>query len=188
MTNVVYPDTYSVTKRYDSVGRLTNSLDAGGVSVTNWYNNQGLLVAVSNAVGRVRGIAYDINDRATNLVDGNGVVVTNVYDKIGRVVTRGVSGGGAESFGYTAAGLVLYTNQLGYVTTNGYDAARRKIAETNANGQVTQYGYDGASDLTSLTDGRSDTAMGLRFVGRVTNKVDATSTTILKNQTTRTAA
>jgi len=34
-----------VAYKYDSLGRLTNVIDALGRS-TNWYNNQGLLVAV----------------------------------------------------------------------------------------------------------------------------------------------
>ena len=183
VTNTVYPDLYSVNYGYDSVGRLTNTTDIGGVGVTNWFNNQGLLVASSNAAGLARSIVYDINDRATNLVDGNGVVTTNGYDPLDRVLARGVVGGGVEKFGYTPAGLVFYTNQLGYVTTNGYDAERRKTAETNADGQVTQYGYNTAGDLTSLTDGNSHTTQwGYDLYGRVTNKVDATSTTILKYQ------
>ena len=183
LTNVVYPDGYSITNNYDSVGRMTNVVDVGGVSVTNLFNNQGLVVAVNNAVGQVQGIAYDINDRPTNLVNGNGVVVTNGYDSLGRVVVRATIGGGVESFAYTATGLLYYTNQLGYVTTNGYDAERRKIAETNADGQVTQYGYDAAGDLSSLTDGKIHTTQwGYDLYGRVTNKVDATSTTILKYQ------
>jgi RHS repeat-associated protein len=183
LINAEYPDGYRVTYNYDLVGRLTNVVDLGGVSVTNWFNNQGLVVTVSNAAGAVRGIAFDINDRPTNFAYGNGVMVTNSYDSLGRMAVRAIVGGGVESFGYTPAGLVLYTNQLGYVTTNGYDAEQRKTAETNADGQVKQYGYNAAGDLISLTDGNGHTTQwGYDLYGRVTNKVDATNTTILKYQ------
>jgi RHS repeat-associated protein len=181
LTNKIYPDGYSVTNMFDSVGRITNITDGRGVSTTNWYNNQGLVVAVSNAYGLVQSLAYDIDDRVTNQVDPNGVVITNAYDNLGRLLIRGYPDGGTNCFGYSAAGLVAYTNQLGFTTYYGYDAARRKVAETNANQQVTQYAYDARSDLISLTDQNTNTTQwGYDIYGRVTNKVDAMSTTILK--------
>jgi len=85
-----------------------------------------------------------------------------------------------SNFGYSAAGLTAYTNQLANTTYYGYDAERRKIAETNADSQVTQYSYDAASDLISLTDGCGDTThWGYDLYGRVTNKVDGTGAAIL---------
>src|SRR6266511_2470692 len=50
-TNIVYPDTTSFSYKYDSLRRLTNALDALS-STTYWYNNQGLLTAVSNTLGQ----------------------------------------------------------------------------------------------------------------------------------------
>jgi len=181
LTNTDYADGSSIRKYYDSLSRVTNITDGAGVSVTNWFTDNGLLYASSNAFGQVFAKFFDIEDRLTNTVDGNGVTVTNVYDNVGRLLARGLIGGGVEHFGYTAAGLVFYTNQAEFVTTNGYDAAGRKIAETNANGQVTQYAYSAAGDMMSLSDGKNDTTQwGYDVFGRVTNKVDATGATILR--------
>jgi RHS repeat-associated protein len=177
----VYPDGYSRTNNFNAIDQVTNTIDGLGISTTNWFNNQGLLVAVSNAFGLVRRMSYDIDDRLTNQIDANGVSINITYDNLGRMLSRGYPDGGVEDFGYSPAGLITYTNQLGEETEYTYDAARRKIAETNANNGVTQYGYNAASDLVSLTDQNNHaTQWGYDLYGRVTNKVDATSTTILK--------
>jgi YD repeat-containing protein len=183
LTNTVYPDNYTVTNAYDLLGRLTNVIDGAGISISNWFNNEGLLIISSNAAGQVRNIAYDTLDRVTNLVDANGVVIGNSYDNLNRLLTRTYADGGVEAFGYSAFGLIAYTNQLTNRTYFAYDAMRRKTAETNALGNVTQYGYSRASDLISLTDQKNNTTQwGYDQFGRVTNKVDATGTTILKYQ------
>jgi RHS repeat-associated protein len=183
LTNVLYPDSYTLNNAYNLVGQLTNVTDGAGISISNWFNNQGLLVASSNGFGRVTARSYDVLDRATNTVDANGVSLSTSYDNLNRVATRTYPDGGDELFGYSAFGLIAYTNQLANVTYYAYDAARRKIAETNALAQITQYGYSPASDLISLTDAKSNvTRWGYDVYGRVTNKVDATTTTILTYQ------
>ena len=143
-TLTIYPDSYAVTNQYDSVKRLTNVIDGGGVSVTNWFNNQGLLYAQSNYFGQMFKSLLDIDDRTTNRVDANGVTITSTYDNLGRILVRGYPDGGTEQFYYTALGLVTYTNQLGKVTLYDYDAMLRKTAETNANLEVTQFSYSPA--------------------------------------------
>src|SRR3989442_6338393 len=64
-TNVVYPDNTSFSYQYDSLSRLTNALDALS-STTYWYNNQGLLTAVSNTLGQIFQAVFGINDRPTH--------------------------------------------------------------------------------------------------------------------------
>jgi len=66
----------------DNVSRATNTLYPDGYSVTNWFNNQSLQVAVNNAFGQVQGLAYDILDRVTNSVDANGVSIINVNGSV----------------------------------------------------------------------------------------------------------
>jgi len=169
----VYPDNYTVNYGYNLLSQLTNTTDSAGASVVNWYNNQGLLYAVSNAFGQVKAIVFDIEDRATNSTDANGVEVDTTYDDLGRPLTRTYPDNGVERFGYSPAGLIAYTNQLGKVTRYGYDAAGRKTAETNANQEVTQFSYNPAGDLLTLTDGKNQTTTWVYDqYGRVTNKLD----------------
>src|SRR5437870_4312619 len=66
---------------------------------------------------------------ATGSVTFTLIIPTNAYDA------------GKEYFGYSALGPVKYTNQLGKVTSYGYDAALRKTAETNANTEILSFSY-----------------------------------------------
>lgn len=178
--NASYPDGYGITNFFSSIGQITNTIDGNGISTSYYFNNQGLLFAVSNTYGLVKHLVYDVNDRVTNQIDANGVITSMTYDILGRMLSRTYPDGGIERFGYSAFGLVAYTNQLANATYYAYDAARRKIAETNANNQVTQYSYDAARDLIALIDQKSNTTRwGYDVYGRVTNKVDATTNTIL---------
>jgi RHS repeat-associated protein len=179
-TQTFLPDGTSVTYKFDSLKRITNVVDALS-STTNWFNNQGLVVAVRNGVGQVSATSYDIEDRATNIVDSNGVSINQTFDNLGRVLTRTYPDSGTEKFGYSARGLIAYTNQLNLPTRYVYDEASRKVAETNANNEVIKYTYNAASDLLSLVDGKNQTnKWNYDQYGRVTNKLDQANVEILR--------
>ncbi len=180
LTFVWNADGYNVTNWYDSLGRQIAKGDGTGY---RWsiYNNLGLLTAVTNEVGIEELLLYDLDDRPIYTTDSRGVTITNTYDALGRLVTRGYPDGGVEKFGYSARGLVAHTNQLGFVSKFAYDQAGRKVAETNANMEVILYTNNAAGDLISITDGKNQTTRwGYDVYGRVTNKVDQSSTVILR--------
>jgi len=178
-TAVIYPDGYVVINQFNLNHQLIISTDGAGVSSTNWYNNQGLLTAVSNYAGLVLSNVYDINDRAVTNIDANGVSVVTTYDFIRRRLSRSYPDGGAEHFAYSTNGLAFYTNQLNLVTSFGYDAAGRKIAETNANGETNGFTYSPTGDLLALTDGKGQTtSWAYDAYGRMTNKSDAAGNVI----------
>jgi RHS repeat-associated protein len=181
LTNITYADQSWKAMSYDSLDEVTNTVDSAGVSITNYYNDQGLEIASSNAFGQIFSRSYDIRDRVTNSLDANGVGIISTYDNLNRLLSRSYPDGGIENFGYSAFGLVAYTNQLRTnITYYGYDAGLRKTAETNALDHTTAYAYDLANDLISLTDENGNTTKwGYDQYGRVTNKVNATETTIL---------
>ncbi len=181
MTQTTYADGYFINYNYSLLGQLTNAIDSAGYSVTNWFNNQGQLYAVSNAFGQVQALVFDVEDRATNSTDANGVAVSMTYDDLGRVLTRSHPDGGAERFGYSLRGLVAYTNQLGFTNFYAYDSARRKTAEANANFEVTQFAYSPAGDLLTLTDGKTQvTTWVYDQYGRITNKLDNLRTNLFQ--------
>jgi len=80
LTETVYADNFSVTRTLNLLKQVVRTTDSSGYCVTNIYNNQGLLIAVSNAFGLVQSTVYDVLDRATNSVDANGVSVNTTYD------------------------------------------------------------------------------------------------------------
>jgi RHS repeat-associated protein len=174
-------DAYNVTNSFNLLSQLIERAD-GASDRLFYYNNQGLLVAVSNVFGAEKITLFDVEDRVQSSTDQNGVAVTNAFDLLGRITIRGHPDGGQEKFGYSARGLTVYTNQL---TTSywlyAYDEAGRKTSETNANSEVIQYTNSPAGDLISLTDGKNQTTRwGYDVFGRVTNKVDQAGAEILR--------
>ena len=146
-----------------------------------FYNNQGLLTTISNACGLERVILFDVHDRPEYVVDANAVTVANTHDNLGRLLTRTYPDNGVEGFGYSARGLVAYTNQFGSVTRYAYDEALRKTYETNANTEVLRFTNSAAGDLLSLTDGKNQTTRwNYDQYGRVTNKLDQASSVVLR--------
>ncbi len=180
LTLVQYPDGSSVANQYNLVHQLVQRTDGAGASMTNWFNNQGLVAAVSNAFGRVQTMVYDIDDRVVTNVDVNGVSVVTTYDNLGRPLTRTYPDTGVEEFGYSYNGLTAYTNQLGKTNGYVYDAAGRKTSSTDADGQTTQFGYNAANDLSSLVDPLShQTAWTYNQYGWLTAKLDNNANTII---------
>jgi YD repeat-containing protein len=51
LLKITYPDTSVLLQNFNLLGQVTNRIDAASISVTNHYNNQGLLSVVSNAFG-----------------------------------------------------------------------------------------------------------------------------------------
>jgi len=181
-TNIVYADGFSVTNAYNLIGQLTNTVDSAGTSTTNAFNNQGSLVLVSNAVGQVSAIGYDALNRLTNSVDANGVLIAMSYDNLDRITSRSYPDGGVEQIGYSAniVARTSFTNQLGLISTYGYDPIGRTTVVTNANLETNVFTFSLASDMLTLTDGRGQrTSWNYDEYGRITNKVDAANNIIL---------
>ncbi len=189
------------TFQYDNAGNRTNTVAADGFSVTNWfnslaqpivtgdgwgyrwfyYNNQGLLTNVLNAVGNENVTLYDSEDRPVFVTDASGVTLTNTYDSLGRVKARKYPDGGTETFGYAAAGLIAYTNQIGASNFFALDVTGKRLFETNANNQLIQYNYDPSGNLTNLVDGKAQaTRWNFDEYGRVTNKLDQAGVEVLR--------
>jgi YD repeat-containing protein len=184
-TNVAYADGYSVTRVYDLLRRVVKTSDSGGNNVTNTFNNQGLVISVSNTVGQVQGSVYDALDRATNSVDANGVSLNTTYDNLNRPLNRSYPDSGVEHWAYTlnVSGATSYTNQITNVVSYAFDAMNRKTNEVYVGVTTNKFVYNGASDLLTLTDGKSQTTTwGYDSFGRVTNKVDAASNPVLVYQ------
>jgi RHS repeat-associated protein len=179
-TQVTQPDGTVVNYTYDGLGRRLTTSDGWG-SVTNAYDNLNRRFAVSNALGRVEFVIFDLLDRATNSTDLNGVTITNAFDELNRLRIRGYADGGTEKFGYSARGLIAYTNELGLTNYYAYDEGGRKTFETNANHELIQFQYDASGSLTNLIDGKNQsTKWGIDQYNRCTNKTDQAGVEILR--------
>jgi RHS repeat-associated protein len=178
-TYTYLPDA-TITNWFDSLARVSQIGDGRGLR-TFAYNNQGLRTNISNAYGTEQATVFDIEDRPLYVTDANSVNLTNTYDTLHRLLSRGYPDGGVEHFGYSARGLIAYTNQIGQSNFFAFDEANRKTFETNANGEVLKYTYNPAGDLLTLTDGKNQvTTWTPDQFGRVTNKIDQAGAVVLK--------
>lgn len=174
LTNATFADGSILNYQYDSTARLTNLVDGAGRFVQLGYDNQGLVTTVDNANGQMSATIYDVRDRPITVTDENAIAITNSYDLIDELLTQTWPDGISDRYGYSAAGLIAYTNRDNDVTLLGRDAACRVTSFTNANLEATKFGYDPGDDVTSIIDGLNHTTT-LRYnqYGWLTNKVDA---------------
>jgi RHS repeat-associated protein len=174
-----YADGYSVTNWYDSLSRVTVQGD-GAANRRMFYNNVSQPTVRSNAYGAELTESYDNLGRPQYVTDANGVMITNTFDVLDRLVARGYPDGGVERFGYSAKGLIAYTNQINATNFYAYYELGRKTYETNANGEILKYTNSAAGDLLSLTDGKNQTTLWCYdTAGRVSSKYDQGGSLVL---------
>jgi YD repeat-containing protein len=155
-TQVALPDNVTINYGYNPLGQLTSVTDTLGTWMAT-YNNQGLLATVNNAYGAYRSITYNADDQPTAVTDAAGVTVNRTFDYLGRVLTRQITGGLAETFEYSARGLIRHTDQMNKLTQYAYDQARRKTSEITPNNETVTFTYDASGDLLTLRDHRGKT-------------------------------
>ena len=173
-TGVIFPDTSSLTYQFDLAQRMAALTDGDGRTLQIGYNNQGLRTSVTGANETWRQTVYDAVNRPIIVTDQNQVTVTNTFDAINELTKRTWQDGISEGYGYTAAGLIAYTNLDGKVTRYLLDAAGRRIAETNANLEVTRQTFDSLDNVIALIDGLNhQTTWKYNEYGWETNKTDA---------------
>jgi len=173
LTNITYPDNSSLTYQFDLAGRMTNAFDGAGRNLQLSYNNQGLPTSIATANGALRQTIYDALNRPTSVTDANGVTVINQFDTVNELLKKTWPDGVNEGYGYSAAGLIAYTNRDQKVTHFGRDGAGRLTSVTNANTEITQFGYDSLNNLVSLIDGLlHQTTWQYNQYGWLTNKID----------------
>ncbi len=175
------PDNFVVTYNYNAIGQLTNVADPVR-SVTNWFNHQGMLCVVSNALRQVSAGSVDVLDRFVQSTNANNITLSRIFDDLNRVATNTYADGGLEIFGYTTnvAGVTSYLNQNGSNVVNYiYDPFDRKIAEICPDVSTNLFSYWPAGDLKTLTNGNLKlTTWNYDIYGRVSEKLDDDNTTV----------
>jgi RHS repeat-associated protein len=182
-TDVVYPDNSTVHYDYNLLGQITQIKDPFQNKFTFGYNNQGLVNVMSNQIGRIQATIYDIKDRSLYVADANSVTNAAQYDLLGRIIQRLLPDGGSEKFGYTQniTGPTSYTNALLNVTYFGYDSANRITTSYVPGITTNSFVYDALGQLSYLTNGNQYvTTWQYDVEGRLTNKVDHSGNSILK--------
>ena len=115
---------------YDPLSRVLTTKDGLGNTTTYSYNDAGLGVTESSALGFVVTTTHNHNDQ-TVTVSTETDVTNYSYDLDGNLT--GIS------------------DNLGTIESSTYDSADRKVTDTNADGVVTQFTYDAANRVFTKT-------------------------------------
>lgn len=124
-----------VAMRFDSTGKLTNTIDRNGNTTALNYTGTNL-TRITDAVGRSITLDYDSSNRITKATDPFGRVRRYTYEG-----TPGVAGG---------PGLTTVTDPLGNVTRYSYAIGGRLASITDPRGNVIkQVTYDNSGRVTT---------------------------------------
>ena len=174
-TRTLHPDGTEERWAFDRYGNVTQAVDrAGGVSLFA-YDARGNLVRATDPSGAVTLSTYDAAGRKATETTPGGLVTSNRYDVLGRLVERTYSTDGtSERWTYVYDGVATYTDRLGNVTSNAYDADGHLVSVTDPRGNATAYAYDALGRRIAVTDalGRS-VVQTLDPAGRATAVTDA---------------
>jgi RHS repeat-associated protein len=169
-------------------------VDAAGQTNYFGYNDNGQLVAATNALGQTLTLAYDANNYLTNITGAlPGAVTILTYDGFGRVRTVTDSEGYSVTYDYDAWDRptkvtypdntyeqVTYQNldplfsrdRMGRWTVTIYNALQQLTAIQDALGRITSFERCGCGALDSITDPLGRTTTWLRDLQkRVTAKI-----------------
>lgn len=165
-----------VQKGYNDVGQVLTITDGFGRTVTRTYNLQGLQNTEVDGTGTLSWTIFDVENNAVQTFDKNGVVRTQTFDGLHRTLTRSFTGGGTETFGYSARGLIGFTNA---VTTNTWvmDVYGRKLQSLTIANPTTSWNttndFSPGGDLITMADPRlKKTTWSYDVFGRNTDKRD----------------
>ena len=170
VTTTIDSTAYTVTRSYDSAGRL-NTLtypvspnNVNGLGVQHHYNAQGYLTDVKNAATQAsywQAGARDADGQLTLATYGNGVVTDQVFNQqTGRLQSILTHKGGANiqdlSFTFDAIGNLTRRDDFkrGVNETFQYDNLNR-VTSSNVAGNATASGsyiYDAIGNITSKTN------------------------------------
>ncbi|MDF9817089.1 DUF6531 domain-containing protein [Streptomyces sp. SPB162] len=139
-----YDDATRTTRFTNSLGHTTTHVhnDAyrtisttdplGNVTLQEWDQQNRLLTAVTDPLGRTTRLCYDAADNLTAVVYPNGTSVAFTHNELNlpvRIIDEG-----------------------GHLWLHEYDDRGNRVASTDPVGARTEYTYDAAGGLTSLTD------------------------------------
>lgn len=145
---------------------------------TRRINVAGYVTEFTDALGQRNRIERDMNSNLTVATTGPCGCTEGQYeyDERGNVTKSTDRLGGARLMEYEPVfnKLTKLTDELGRVSTFGYDSRGNMISRTDALGRTTSYAYDGFGQLTGVTDALGHTrSMEYDAQGNMTAATDA---------------
>lgn len=148
------------SSQFDTLGRLSSSTDAVGVTTSYSYNSFNQLIQQfrPDSAGSQTGVskAFSYDGRGAVVVEqssGAGLVrkIERRYDSFGRVIELKDSSGQLRQFEYDALGRqIAMTDALVHRVSSSYDAFARVVQQRDALGQLTEYRYDDSQNKITI--------------------------------------
>jgi RHS repeat-associated protein len=198
---------YSITKNYDSLGRLrqvikpqgedsylydalgkrTTVVDGNGNTTIYTYNNLGRLTEVADPLGKQTIYRYDPNGNQVATISPNGLYYINVYDEQNRLKESIDSLGQSTVYNYDAVGnrrAMLDVSGTKWIYGYYDDNLLKKLTLTGSDNSTyhASYEYDAAGNRTKVTD----TGNVITYTSDAQNRVTSVSRTF-DNSTYQTA-
>lgn len=147
-----------VRYRFDSTGWLTAMLDRNGNQLSLTYAN-GKLSQISDTVGRVISLSYDVNGRLETLAGSPTRTVTYGYDAAGWLSSVTDARGKVTNYTYDAGGRLatIVDPNLHTLVTNEYGANGRITAQTDGRGKRSTFAWDATTQTSTYTDANGGT-------------------------------
>lgn len=168
-TTVTSPEGVAITMIHDAFGQQVETrqtLPDGSIAIQRWtYDNRGLLVRTTDALGHDTVQTYDARGQLLRTTDATGRSVAFAYDAAGRVLRRIEDPDGLQlttRYAYDGAGRQLEViDAAGRVTRMQYDRAGHLVElarDPDGLNLRTQYAWDAAGRQLSVTEGAGTTA------------------------------
>jgi RHS repeat-associated protein len=142
--------------RYNRWGQRIETTGEEGARSSSRYDDQGLLVAHTNALGQTTTYAYNAAADLIGVTAADGVSVEFERDAQGQLLTYQYGGPAqplVQRFQYDAAGrLTQLTNENGAHTTFAYDLMDRLVNQVNFDGRTQGWHYNAAGEVTQSHD------------------------------------
>jgi RHS repeat-associated protein len=186
----------SLSRTYNTLGRLTSQTDAYGRVTSFTYEADGDLDQATDALTRVADNNTDPLGRLTRtLQDMNGIAAETKfsYDALDNLTQVNDPKGLSTTYTYNGLGdqTQLQSPDTG-TTTYTYDSAGNRASQTDARGVTTSYGYDVLNRLTSVSVPTSSLNIGYVYdstqaacqsgegygIGRLTRIDDGSGSTV----------
>jgi RHS repeat-associated protein len=186
----------SLSRTYNTLGRLTSQTDAYGRVTSFTYEADGDLDQATDALTRVADNNTDPLGRLTRtLQDMNGIAAETkfTYDALDNLTQVNDPKGLNTTYTYNGLGdqTQLQSPDTG-TTTYTYDSAGNRASQTDARGVTTTYGYDALNRLTSVSVPTSSLNIGYVYdstqtacqsgegynIGRLTRIDDGSGSTV----------
>ncbi|MDW5416633.1 RHS repeat-associated core domain-containing protein [Iodobacter sp. CM08] len=158
LIRITDPSGHEWLREYDAQGNLTKETDPLGHSTQYNYNPQGLPVAIKDAKGGSKKLAYLPNGQLSSYTDCSGKTSQWQYDARGRLIVAQDAAGNASQYHYGSDGqLAKVVNPDGTHSLLQYDAEGRLLSHTDALQAKTQFDYDRAGRVSSRKDAANQT-------------------------------